>query len=224
MFRFQYSAAVLAGAALLFVAAGASALSIDYAALSDQSSGSIVQAAGSVTVTAQAFGGVANPQGSMTPTGTPGGFTPLNVNVGGSAFLGTRGLGCGIVASQCDLIAPVGEDVLRLTFTQPVVLNSITIAAMEDPDDVRWYAWNGSSYSLAGSDTCATFSFCGGNETFTGPYGLPGGSTSWILVAENSGATAFALRSIDFTAIPEPGTALLFALGLGLTARRARRG
>lgn len=223
MFRFQLRTAALAGAVALFVATSASALSIDYAALSDQSSASIVQVAGPVTVTANAFGGVSNPQGSMTPTGTPGGFTALNVNVGGSAFLGTRGLGCGIVASQCDLIAPVGEDVLRLTFTQPVVLDSITIAAMEDPDDVRWYAWTGSSYALAGSDTCTTFSFCGGNETFTGPYGLPSGSTSWILVAENSGASAFALRSIAFTAIPEPGTALLIAVGLVFTAGRARR-
>jgi hypothetical protein len=221
MFRFPHRATALVGVVALLAAVSAEALSIDYAALSDQSSASIVQVAGPVTVTAQAFGGVSNPQASMTPSGTPGGFTALDVNGGGSALLGTRGLGCGIVASQCDLIAPIGEDVLRLTFTQPVVLNAITIAAMEDADDVRWYAWNGSSYALAGSDTCAVFSFCGGNETFTGPYGLPSGSTSWILVAENSGATAFALRSIDFTAIPEPGTALLVALGLAIAAGRA---
>ncbi|RIK99571.1 MAG: hypothetical protein DCC71_20070 [Proteobacteria bacterium] len=223
MSRFQQSAAALAGAAALFVATGASALTIDYAALSDQSSGAIVQVAGPVTVTAQAFGGVSNPQGSMTPSGTPGGFTALSVNVGGSAFLGTRGLGCGPVASQCDLIAPIGEDVLRLSFSQPVVIDSLTIAAMEDPDDVRWYAWNGASYALAGSDTCTTFSFCGGNETFAGPFGAPTGSSSWILVAENSGASAFALRAVSFTPIPEPGTALLIALGLAVTAGRARR-
>ena len=38
-------------------------------------------------------------------------------------------------------------------------------ALIEDPDDVRWFRWTGSSYALAGGETCSTFSFCGGNET-----------------------------------------------------------
>lgn len=206
-----------------FAAASAQALSIDYAALSDQSSASIVVNAGGVTVTAQAFGGVTNPQNTMTPTGTPGGFTALNVNIGGSSLFGTRGLGCGAVASQCDLIAPIGEDVLRLSFSQPVQLDQVVLAAIEDADDVRWFYWNGSSYALAGADTCSTFSFCGGNETYNGPFGAP--STSWIFVAENSGASAFDVRSINFTAfpVPEPATALLLALGLSAIATKRRR-
>lgn len=219
MLRSALFAALVAGA-VWATAPGAQAITIDWEPLSDQSSASIVQSSGGTTVTAQAFGGVSNPQGTMTPTGTPGGFTVLNVNVGGVAFFGTRGLGCGIVASQCDLIAPIGEDVLRLTFSKPSRLDTVTIAAMEDADDVRWFFWNGASYQLAGSDTCTTFSFCGGNETFNGPFGNY--STSWIFVAENSGATAFALRSIGFTSIPEPGTALLFATGLLLTAAARR--
>jgi hypothetical protein len=221
MLKQRLVAVVACGAAFLAVS-NAEALSIDYAALSDQSSPSIVQTTGGVTVTANAFGGVANPQNTMTPSGTPGGFTALNVNIGGSSLFGTRGLGCGAVASQCDLIAPVGEDVLRLSFSQPVQLDSVTIAAMEDPDDVRWFRWTGSSYALAGSDTCVTFSFCGGNETFSGPWGGP--STSWIFVAENSGATAFDIRSINFTAfpVPEPGTALLLSLGVAAIAARRK--
>jgi len=214
--------AALAAAALTWTSA-ARAITLDYQSLPDQSSSSIVQVAGGVAVTAHAFGGVVNPQASMTPTGTPAGFTALDVNVGGSSLFGTRGLACGPVASQCDLIAPVGEDALRLTFSQPVVIDALTLAAVEDADDITWWYWNGSSYVLAGQDTCAAFSFCGGNETYTGPFGAP--STSWLFVAENSGASAFALRSITFTAypIPEPGTAALVALGLAATAlRRAR--
>lgn len=220
---FLRSSRAVPAAALLLVAGHAAAISIDYQPLPDQSSAVLVQSSGGTTVTAHAFGGVPNPQATMTPTGTPGGFTALNVNVGGSALLGTRGLGCGAVASQCDLIAPVGEDVLRLTFSLPSRLDSVTLAAMEDADDVRWFYWNGASYQLAGSDTCAAFSFCAGNETFGGPFGSH--STSWLLVAENSGATAFALRSIQFTSIPEPGTGLLVAAGLLATgAIRRRRG
>lgn len=214
--------ATVAFAAAFSFASAAGALTVDYQPLSDQSAASITQVTGGVTVTAQGFGGVTNPQLSMTPTGTPGGFTALQVNVGGSSFFGTRGLGCGPVASQCDLIAPIGEDVLRITFSEPVQLDSVTIAAMEDPDDVTWWYWNGASYQLAGQDGCTTFSFCGGNETFNGPFGLP--STSWLFVAENSGASAFVVRSLSFTPmpIPEPGTALLLAAGLAVAAARRR--
>lgn len=216
------SIAALTGAIALLAAGGAQALSINYSALSNQSASSIVQVAGSVTVTAEAFGGVSNPQGTMTPAGTPGGFTSLGVNIGGVDAFGTRGLGCGAIASQCDLIAPVGEDVLRLTFSQSVVLDSITFAAWEGPDEVSWYAWTGSGYALAGAEGPDSNPF-NGYETFTGPYGLPAGSTSWIFIAENAGATAFAVRSISFSAIPEPGTALLMSLGLAFCAGHARR-
>lgn len=211
-----FCAAILAGGG------AAAALTLDYQPLGDQSAASITQGVGGVTVTAQAFGGVANPQLLMTPTGTPGGFTPLAVNIGGSSFLGTRGLGCGPVASQCDLIAPAGEDVLRITFSEPVQLDAVTLAAVEDPDDITWWYWNGASYVLAGQDTCAPFSFCGGNETWTGPFGAP--STSWLFVAENTGASAFVVRSLTFTPvpIPEPGTALLVALGVAAIAARRR--
>lgn len=222
MSRMRPIAALAAAFAVALGAGGAQALSINYAGLSDQSGSPIVQVAGPVTVTAQAFGGVSNPQGSMTPTDTPGGS--LGVNIGGVNLFGTRGLGCGTsLASQCDLIEPLGEDVLRLTFSQPVFPNSITFAAWEGPDEVSWYAWTGSSYALVdaeGPDPAPL----NGNETFTGPFGLPSGSTSWIFIAENAGATAFALRSLDFTAIPEPGTALLMGLGLAVCAGRARRG
>jgi hypothetical protein len=217
------SSALLAFAATFLVVASAEALSINYAALPDQGSLSgIVQSTGGVTVSAQGFGGVNNPQNTMTPTGTPGGFTALGLNIGGvDPLLGTRGLGCGILlASQCDLIAPIGEDVLRLSFSQAVQLDQIVFAAMEDADEVNWYRWNGSAYTLVGSDSCDLFSFCGGNETYNGPYGPA--SQSWIFIADNAGATAFALKSISFTVVPEPGTALLLVLGLGAVA--ARRG
>lgn len=217
MSRFRMGAAWACTAALL-IAADAGALSIDYAALSDQSSSSIVQLTGGVTVTATAFGGATNPQTTMTPTTGPSGGSALNVNIGGSSLFGTRGLGCGAVASQCDLIAPVGEDVIRLNFSTPVQLDQVVLAALEDPDDVRWFRWTGSTYALAGSDTCTTFSFCGGNETYNGPFGT---SQSWIFVAENSGASAFDIRSVNFT-VPEPGTALLVALGLGAVVAKRR--
>lgn len=220
MSRSRFLAAAACATALLLWGSAAGALSIDYQPLGDQSSASIAQVDGGVTVTAQAFGGVTNPHTSMTPTGTPGGFTALNVNIGGSSVFGTRGLGCGPVASQCDLIAPIGEDVLRLSFSDPVQIDKLTLAAVEDPDDISWWYWNGSSYVHAGNDACTTFSFCGGNETFNGPFG--NFSTSWLFVAKKSGATAFALRGFSFTAVPEPGTALLVALGVAAIATRGR--
>lgn len=221
MSAFRFLAAAACAAALSWGGA-AGALTLDYQPLGDQSAASITQVVGGVTVTAHAFGGVTNPQLSMTPTGTPGGFTPLNVNIGGSSFFGTRGLGCGPVASQCDLIAPAGEDALRITFSEPVQIDALTLGAVEDPDDITWWYWNGASYVLAGQDTCTTFSFCGGNETYVGPFGAP--STSWLFVAENSGASAFVVRSLTFTPypIPEPGTALLVAMGVAAVAARRR--
>lgn len=132
--------AALAGALALLGAGGAQALSINYSALSDQSGSSIVQSDGGVTVTAQAFGGVTNPQGSMAPTGTPSGFTSIGVNIGGVDVFGTRGLGCGtLLASQCDLIAPIGEDVLRLNFSAAVTLDGFTFAAWEGADEASWW-------------------------------------------------------------------------------------
>lgn len=222
MSKVRFLGLVAAAALVTTWGAPAGALSIDYQPLSDQSSASITQSDGGVSATAHAFGGVVNPQNTMTPSGTPGGFTALNVNIGGSSLFGTRGLGCGPVASQCDLILPSGEDALRLTFSQPVQIDSLTIAAMEDADDVSWWYWNGSSYQHAGNDTCVALSFCGGNETFNGPFGAP--STSWLLIAENTGATAFALRSLNFTAFPapEPGTVGLVAIGIAVVAARRR--
>ena len=158
----------------------------------------------------------------MTRAGTPGGFTPLAVNIGGSSLFGTRGLGCGLVASQCDLIAPAGEDVLRITFSEPVQLDVVTLGAVEDPDDVTWWYWNGASYVFAGQDTCTPFSFFGGNESYAGPFGAP--ATSWLFIAENTGVSAFVVRSLTFTPvpIPEPGSALLVALGAAAIAARRR--
>ena len=53
---------------------------------------------------------------------------------------------------------------------------------------------------------------------------LPSNPTSYLmLVAENSGASAFRLGFVEGTPIPEPSSGLLFALGLvGLAGRSLR--
>ena len=90
-------------------------------------------------------------------------------------------------------------------------------------------------WDLIGTDPCplpGIFNFCGSFSQYDGEdIGLVGGGTllpsnptSYLmLVAENSGASAFRLGFVEGTPIPEPSSGLLFALGLvGLAGRSLR--
>jgi hypothetical protein len=209
----------LACAALLATAPTAGAVIIEWEDLGNQGPlNSISLSSGGITATGEAFGGLSNPQNTITKNTAPG-ATNIQVNIGGSFqdsnTFGLRGLGCGI--AQCDLIAPIGEDAVRITFSQGVQLDTVVLSAMEGPDDVTWWYWGGGQWNFAGQDTCSGVS-CSGQETWSGPFGA---SRYWLFVAENSGASAFRIAELHVTAaVPGPAGASLLALAGALAALR----
>lgn len=221
-----------------FTASNAQALKFDFQIANTSHPSSITVSDGGVSATATGWGGISNPQSSLNP-GNPAasGAQSLGVNVGTALGFG-RGIGCGtlIGISQCDLIAPAGEDALLITLTAPVEITRIYGTLLENPDDISAWSWNGASWDLIGTDDCPPSSgVCGSFSQYDGEdIGLvddmgggtllPSNTTSYLmLVAENTNASAFRLGYIEANVVPEPGTALLLGLGLSLTALHRRR-
>ncbi len=224
----------------LAMAGSAQALKFDYQIGNQNSSGGITVSDGGYTATATGWGGISNPQNSLNPT-NPGasGAQNLGTNIGTALGFG-RGIGCGTVISisQCDLIAPSGEDALLIEFSALMEITRIYGTLLENPDDISAWSWNGSSWDLIGTDDCPPdgfFNNCGSFGQFDGEdighidlIGggtlLPSNPTEYLLiVAEDTSASAFRLGFIEATVIPEPSTALLIGVGLAVAAR-ARRG
>ncbi len=224
--------------ACLLLAQTSAAVVIEWEALSDQGPANAISLEnGGITATAEAFGGITEPQDTITPDTIPGeaGTTQIQVNIDGafpnSNVFGLRGLGCGI--AQCDLIAPGGEDAVRISFDVRVRLDQLILSAMEGPDDITWWYWEDGAWVFAGQDDCSGVS-CSGQETFNGPFGS---SEHWLVVAENSGASAFRIAQMSVAAdpLPEPpapvpalgllgSTALAGLLALGGRARLRHTG
>ncbi len=205
----------LAGAALLLLSASAGAATIDF-----RSGGPSIFLDGTgIQVTVSGWGGSNDPQNLIDPNNpVASGLTNLGTNVGGSGVFGTLGVGCGI--AQCDLILPAGEDALLLSFNTTVTIDAVIGAAIEDPDDISVWSWNGSSWTQVGSDSCSTFSFCGGEEPLSG---FIGPTQHLLVVAESSGASAFRLAELtNVVDVPEPGALGLLGLG-GFGLYRAGR-
>jgi hypothetical protein len=226
---------VLAFAALLVLSASpAAALTINWSSLPDQTSGTTItqfdsETGSTISATGSGWGGLTNPQNTLDPTNPLGsGFTQLGTNIGGGApgsgAFSTHGLGCGTtLISQCDLISPSGEDALLIEFNTKVTIGGIIASAVEDFDDITAWVWTGTLWSQIGSDSCGLFSFCGGEEPISvSPHTE---SRYFMLVAENSDASAFKLTRIEnITVVPEPGTAMLMLLGLvGVATTRRQR-
>ncbi|MDJ0789891.1 MAG: PEP-CTERM sorting domain-containing protein [Myxococcota bacterium] len=230
MFRIKTG---LAAAAVLLWASYAGALTINWSALPDQTAGlsisQVDQETGStLTATGSGWGGVTNPQNTLNPGNPIGsGFTQLGVNIGGGApgsgAFSTHGLGCGTtLISQCDLISPGGEDILLIEFDKKVTVGSFIASAVEDFDDITSWVWDGSAWVNIGSDSCGLFSFCGGEEPVSAGPHAP--SRFFMLVAEDSDASAFKLTRIEGVIVAEPATLGLLTLGMAGACMRRRRG
>ncbi|MEE3326639.1 MAG: PEP-CTERM sorting domain-containing protein [Myxococcota bacterium] len=222
---------------LIAMATSAQALKFDYQIGNTSDPNQIVVSDGGYTATASGWGGLTNPQNSLDPTDpTASGAQNLGVNVGTALGFG-RGIGCGTVIgiSQCDLIAPSGEDLLLVEFSTSMELTRIYGTLLENPDDVSAWGWTGATWELIGTDNCpppGIFNNCGSWSQFNGEdIGQVGGGTLLpsnptqylMLVAENSGASAFRLGFLEATPIPEPSTALLVGLGIAFLGCGRRR-
>ena len=222
---------------MLGAASSAYGIKFDFQTGNASDANSLSASDGGFSATASGWGGLLNPQNTFDPTNPSGsGAQNLGVNIGTALGFG-RGIGCGTAVgiTQCDLISPGGEDFLLVEFDTTLEISRIYGTLLEDPDDVSAWSWNGGVWDLIGTDPCplpGIFNFCGSFSQYDGEdIGLVGGGTllpsnptSYLmLVAENSGASAFRLGFVEGTPIPEPSSGLLFALGLvGLAGRSLR--
>ncbi|MCL4685277.1 PEP-CTERM sorting domain-containing protein [Myxococcota bacterium] len=221
----------LAALCALLLPATASALKFDWQIANQSNSNGITVSDGGVNATASGWGGLTNPQNSIDPSNPSASALNLGVNIGTALGFG-RGVGCGTVisVSQCDLISPSGEDALLITFDALVEVTRVYGTLIEDPDDISVWGWTGSAWDLIGTDNCGGFSLCGSFSEFDGedlghvsPGNLPYTTTALLIVAENSGASAFRLGFVEGNVIPEPGTFALISLGMTALALRSRR-
>ena len=171
-------------------------------------SGSTFDNGEGVTFTVSAWGGAVDPQLLIDPR-DPGasGLQNLGTNIGGSAALGTAGIGCG--TGECDLSLPDGEDALLFSFNQLVAF-SIIGAALDDVDDVSMWTWADlqNTWSLEPVDPCG--SGCSGEQRLP----LVSITRYLLIVAEDSGPTSFRIAEINVTGLPEPALVSMLAVGL----------
>lgn len=213
--KHRHLAAAIAGT-LVFAAAPAGAVTLNFDELPVNTALSNQYAALGAVFSANAFSGPgSSSSGADWATNSDMVIvSSTGLNVSG---LGTPSLVSGnILRSFQGYLGEDGDASFRITFTTPVSSVGATFAGVTTAADVRLYAYDGAALLgvVAGASSDAQFTLSYGAQSITSVVIAPGSFNDWVGV-----------DNINFAPVPEPATFATLALGLAmLSIARRRRG
>ena len=210
---------------VLGLANHADALKFDYQIGNTNDSNQIVVSDGGYSATASGWGGIIDPQSSLDPT-NPAARVPrtwvstLELPL---ALVGGLGAERGSVFPNVISFLPPGKMFSYSTSAPAWKSPRIYGTLLENPDDITAWGWDGAAWELIGTDNCpppGLFNNCGSWSQYDGEdIGQVGGGTllpsnstrHLMLVAENSGVSAFASFCRSHAGAPTLDSAALWA-------------